>query len=118
MKNNKGQALIEFILILPIILLFLTSIFDIGNIIINKYQLQDNLDSIVELYQNDDTTKMNLIADKENFDIKISSNDSYTKLKLTKNLKITTPGLSNLIGSKITTERNIYISTKTGEDNA
>ena len=39
MKNNKGQALVEFIIILPIFLLLIISVIDFGNIISKKYFL-------------------------------------------------------------------------------
>ena len=38
MKNNKGQALVEFIIVLPILLLIIISIVDFGNIISKKYK--------------------------------------------------------------------------------
>jgi len=41
MKNNKGQALVEFIIILPIFLLLIISIIDFGNIISKKYSLEN-----------------------------------------------------------------------------
>ena len=52
MKNNKGQALIEFILILPILLILTIGIFDLFNIQNKKYELANDLDYISELYIN------------------------------------------------------------------
>ena len=52
MKDNKGQALVEFVLIVPILIFILLALIDIGNVIINKYKLEDNLSTIVELYLN------------------------------------------------------------------
>ena len=37
--NKKGQALIEFILIMPIFLILIMSLIDVGNIYIKKYEL-------------------------------------------------------------------------------
>ena len=37
MKDNHGQALIEFIIIIPVLLFILFAIVDIGNIIYQKY---------------------------------------------------------------------------------
>ena len=34
MKNSKGQALVEFIIVLPILLLIIMAIIDFGNIFI------------------------------------------------------------------------------------
>ena len=54
MKNNKGQALVEFIIILPVIILLIMCIVDFGNIISNKYKLENDLDTVVKLYENND----------------------------------------------------------------
>ena len=37
MKKNKGQALVEFIIIIPVLLLLLMGMIDFGNIIHKKY---------------------------------------------------------------------------------
>ena len=44
--NKKGQALVEFILILPVLLLIVMAIIDIGNIFLNKYDLNKDLDTV------------------------------------------------------------------------
>ena len=41
--NKKGQALVEFILILPVLLLILMAMIDIGNIFLKKYELENSL---------------------------------------------------------------------------
>ena len=46
--NKKGQALIEFILILPIILLILVYLIDIGHIFMQKYDLNNSLETVSE----------------------------------------------------------------------
>ena len=38
--NKKGQALVEFILILPVLLLIAMAMIDIGNIFLKKYDLK------------------------------------------------------------------------------
>lgn len=51
MKNNKGQALVEFVIIMPIFIFIVLAMFDLGNIIIKKYELENNLDTIVNMYE-------------------------------------------------------------------
>ena len=41
--NKKGQALVEFILILPVLLLIIIGMIDIGNIFLSKYDLNKDL---------------------------------------------------------------------------
>ena len=48
--NKKGQALIEFVLILPVLLLIIIMMIDVGNIFIKKYELNKDLETISDLY--------------------------------------------------------------------
>ena len=45
--NRKGQALIEFVLILPVLILILFIIFDFGYIFYSKYELKNQSMEIV-----------------------------------------------------------------------
>ena len=56
--NKKGQALVEFILILPILILILLLVIDMGRLMIMKNHLESVLSNVKE-----DTTVIN---DKEN----------------------------------------------------
>lgn len=110
MMNRKGQALIEFILIMPVLLWILFAIVDIGNIIYQKYNLENDLDIISDMYKlNNQNDINNYISDKK---IELSYNKSidYTKINISKDVKVNTLLLNNIIGNKyhITTSKTIY----------
>lgn len=110
MRKNKGQALIEFILIMPIFLIILLSIIDYGNILYQKYQLENATENVIELYRNDNDLEINNIIEKEKISLDINSEDEYTKFTFQKNVKILSPGLTLVLGQnyKIISERIIY----------
>jgi len=110
-SNNKGQALIEFILIIPIFIFIIMAMVDIGNIIYKKYNLGNTLDTVVELYEQGDSEKMTAFTNLENVDVDITSLGSdLTKITITKSINIITPGLSNVLGSNyiLSVDRTIY----------
>ena len=57
--NNKGQSLVMFILILPILLLMFILVVDVGNVLINKQEL-DNINYLTIEYGLDNITNNNL----------------------------------------------------------
>jgi len=96
--NKRGQALVEFIIILPIFLLLVLGVIDMGNIIISRIEMEKDLSEIVSLYQNDIevsdiSKKLNLNDDKT---LEIKENDEFLEILLVKKINIITPGL-NLI---------------------
>ena len=50
--NNRGQALIEFVLILPIFILILFAVIDFGIIFNKKSNLENDSVDIINLYKN------------------------------------------------------------------
>ena len=87
MLNNKGQSLILFIVVLPILMLMLILVIDVGKIITLKYEL-NNINEIVLDYGLDNLDKdnledelINLIelnnAGIDNIDVKIEDNKIY-----------------------------------------
>lgn len=88
--NNKGQSLISFVLIVPIILLILFMVYDIGNMVLLKEQL-DNINYLVIDYgldKLDDTNlsdKLNEMINKNKDDIdkiEININDGEIRIML------------------------------------
>ena len=112
MKNNKGQALVEFILILPVILAILLVIIDLGRIFNEKNTLENTSIDIIELYKNGKS--IDEIKNKYN-DISITTNieDNYLTLKLKKEIEIITPGLNIVLDNPyiIEVERVVYYET-------
>lgn len=112
MKNNKGQALVEFILILPVILAILLVIIDLGKIFNEKNTLENTSIDIIELYKNGKS--IDEIKNKYN-DISITTNieNNYLTIKLKKEIEIITPGLNIVLDNpySIEVERVAYYET-------
>ena len=67
--NKRAQALIEFVLVLPILIMLLFSIIDFGTILIRKSELENKI------------------------------NEAYEAARLTSDVKVITPGLNLILGS-------------------
>lgn len=107
---NKGQALVEFIIILPVALLLVLGVIDFGNIIYKKYTLENDLDTVVDLYQNDQAQAMNDYVTKNNLSLNIDSGEEYVTVSISKRVRVYTPGLGQIINNPfaIETKRVIY----------
>lgn len=110
MRNEKGQALVEFILILPLFLFMIIGTIDLGNIIYKKYNLESKLDYVVDVYKNESEVKLNNYLNEENLNATINKKTSYTEVILIDNTKVSTPILKEIIGNnyKIEAKRTIY----------
>lgn len=112
MKNNKGQALVEFILILPVFLMLVLSIIDFGKIFYTKYTLQNDLDLITDLYNKNKEDEYNNYVNNNHLTLQISTNNNLTTIEISKKIEIETPGLNKVLGNpyivkeKITIEEN------------
>lgn len=106
--NRKGQALVEFVLILPLFILILFAIIDFGLIMSKKNELENMSVDVVSLIKNG--KKIDEINSMYS-DVLITYDDSgdYIKVKLTRDIDIMTPGLNLVLGNpyKIEVERNI-----------
>ena len=106
MKNKKGQALVEFVIILPIFIFMLLSIIDIGKIIYFRNQLVSELNEVVDLYKNQKSydeiaDAMNLQEEGVTLEIKNQDNEVITFF-LKRDVEIITPGLNVIFDSPYT----------------
>jgi len=110
MKNKKGQALVEFIIIAPIFLVMIMSMVDLGNIIYKKYSLENELDYIVELYRQNKMDEITVYSNNNGFSTNISNINEMTSIQINKNVNIYTPFLNTIMSNpyKITADRVIY----------
>ena len=80
--NNKGQSLVMFIILLPILLLILTLVYDVGNAIYEKDRLSNTNYMVVD-YALDNIDSI----DEEDLNTLILENDNSVDISLKKNIK-------------------------------
>lgn len=106
--NNKGQALIEFVIILPIFLLILLYIIDFTRVSYQKYELESDMNLIVTLYQSRKTQELNDYVNNNNLNIEYNTMNNLTTIKLSKEVKYNMPLLNKILGTNIKTARTVY----------
>lgn len=106
--NRKGQALVEFVLILPVFILMLFAIVDFGLIISRKNELENiSVDVITMINNGKSIDEINgLYPDTI---IEVDNSTEYTLIKISDDVDIMAPGLNLLLGDpyKVTVERKI-----------
>ena len=107
MKDNRGQALIEFVLILPVLLLLIFVLIDFGRIIVCKNHLEGVMNEVSNL---PDSEIDNYLKTDNDYKIKYSIKvDKYKNITLSTKLDLITPGLKNILSNpySIKVERSI-----------
>ena len=110
MNDNKGQALVEFIIILPIFLLLIMCIIDLGNIISKKYSLENDIDVISDFYDKSEYGKINDYVSGKDIKVSYSNSNELLIINLSKEVNVTSPILNLVFGKKyeISVEKSIY----------
>lgn len=106
MRNSRGQALVEFVLILPVVLIILMYLIDASKIISYKTSIENDMNMVVNLYQNKDALNK-YIADN-NLDVSYFTDNNLTTITIRKDTKYTLPTLNNILGRKIESKRVVY----------
>ncbi|MDD2469921.1 MAG: TadE/TadG family type IV pilus assembly protein [Bacilli bacterium] len=109
MRSNKGQALLEFILILPIFLLFLLAIIDFGRIIYEKNRLEGVASDVVDLVNNgvlSDAEIENKLEEYYNMPLAlmIERKEVNTIINISREIDVLTPGLGIAISDPYVVE--------------
>ena len=99
--NRKGQALVEFVLILPIFIMILFSIVDFGMIFNKKNELENISIDIINLLNNNNKIE-EIQKEYPKVDIKLTNEEKYTIVEISTKVNIITPGLNRVL-------RNPYI---------
>lgn len=110
--KDRGQALIEFILILPVFLFLVLGMIDFGKIIYSKFTMQNDLNTIVELYQDNLSDDYYNYANNKKLSLNITTNNNLTTIKISKNINISTPILSKVLKSPYLIEESTTIYEK------
>lgn len=95
--NNRGQALIEFVLILPVFIFILFAVIDFGFIFSKKSNLENDSNDIINLYNNG--MSIEEIRNIYNNDyLVIEEKEGYYEFNISTSVKIITPGLNLVLG--------------------
>jgi hypothetical protein len=95
--NRKGQALIEFVLILPIFIFVLFAIIDFGIIFSTKYDLENDSSDIVDLF-NKGTSLDDIKKIYKDEKINIFDDGEFYKLNISTSINLITPGFNRIFG--------------------
>jgi len=96
--NKKGQALVEFVLILPIFIFLVFVIYDFGMIFSVKNSLEDSCSDIIMMYKNGKTLEQ-IRGMYPDLDISISDETDYHKVDVGDKIKLITPGFNRIFGN-------------------
>ena len=104
MLGKKGQALVEFILVLPVFIMLLLAIVDFGRIFVNKNELETSLSLINDIDKSiiGEETIRNLVNKNKTNKISVSISDiedGYYTITLSRKINIITPGLNLVLSS-------------------
>ena len=97
--NRKGQALVEFVLILPIFIMILFSIVDFGMIFNKKNELENISIDIINLLNNNNNKIEEIQKEYQKVDIKLKNEEKYTIVEISTKVNIITPGLNRVLGN-------------------
>lgn len=95
--NRKGQALVEFVLILPLFIMLLFAIIDFGNILNQKSKLENTSTDIIEMLKNGEE-ESKIKETYKNLEITITKGEKYTTITISNKVDILTPGLNLVLG--------------------
>jgi len=112
--TKRGQALIEFIMILPVFLFLVLGMIDFGTIFYQKYALQNHLDIITTKYQNHQEDEISSYLKKHDLKMESVKEEDTRTITIQKEIPIHTPLLDRALGSPytITESGTIYDEAK------
>lgn len=106
--DNKGQALVEFVLILPIFIFLIFIIYDFGKIYNNKNILENRCSDVISIFKtNKDINKINSLY--KDINISITNDNDYYNINCQKEINIITPGLNRILGNPYVISVERYI---------
>lgn len=102
--KNKGQALVEFVLVLPILLLLIFAFFDISRIMLGRNHLEGVMDEVASLIHKEKSLdEINTYLDKDDYDITCQINtNEYINITLKTNIELITPGMKRILNNPYT----------------
>ncbi len=93
MKSKSGQALVEFVIILPVFIMLVLGVIDIGRILYSKIILEDKISDVIALYEMGSSVQ-DINNDLEGMVLEVEEDKNYINYSLVQEIEIVTPGLN------------------------
>lgn len=112
-KRQNGQALVEFVILLPLFIFMIFATIDFGKILYTKNNLESKMEDVITTYNTEkesSTITKNLKLDKEKIELEIKKEQEYINFFLKKRVEIITPGLNLILKNphEVVSKRVIY----------
>ncbi len=99
-QKKNGQALVEFVIILPIFIFMLFACIDFGKILYTQNNLESKMDDIITVYEKEKNVEsMQEKLAGEKIELEKKEEEEYQNFIMTKKIDIITPGLNLILGS-------------------
>lgn len=111
--NRAGQALVEFVIILPIFIFMIFAVIDLGKILYFQNNLESKMDEVITSYEalkNEKEIEKRLYLNNDHISLEMKKDNQYVEFELSRETDIITPGLNLIFGSPydITVKRVVY----------
>lgn len=112
--NRAGQALVEFVIILPIFIFMLFAVIDLGKILYFQNNLESKMEEVITFYEtekNTDIIEEKLNLENDYISLEVNKKDTrFIEFQLKRKTDIITPGLNLIFGNMydVTVKRVIY----------
>lgn len=101
-RNRKGQALIEFVIILPVLIMLIFCFIDLGRIILENNKLENLTTNVINRYEQtknyEDVLDYMKEIGYEDVELSIKKENSTMTIKLEKKVDMITPGIDSILG--------------------
>ena len=109
--NTKGQALVEFVLILPVFIFLIFTVYDFGMIFNRKNALESSSIDIIDLYKTGKSVD-EIKGLYTKLDIDVIPEDKYSKILIEDKIKLITPGFNRIFGNPYKIQVVRYIANE------
>ncbi len=94
-QNHKGQALVEFVFILPIIILLLLGMINVGFVFTKKSELENKVVDIIYVWQQQQAPikELETLLEKEGLEVAFLENTttSFITIKVSEKISLISP---------------------------
>ncbi len=100
-EKNKGQALIEFVMLLPVLMLILFAIIDFGRLFCEKMSLENRFHEVLLVYEkNHNYDEALSLLNREGKEATLETNffSDYAQVGVEMEFSFLTPGLHRILG--------------------